>query len=195
MAVAVVDVDVEHVFELTAAEGQDPVEALVADSANPALGVRVGVRCLDWGADDGDALGAENLVEGGAELVVTVVDEEPVRLLAFARLRACWATQRPSGLLVHATYSTRRVGSHPALTGRVLSGSAFVAEFDSAREIGAPFDKIRPGSALGDDQEAVAAFNDVLDVWEFVTRHDKETVCRPVDLSELVKRKLDRRRA
>jgi len=58
--------------------------------------------------------------------------------------------------------------------------------FDLAPEIGALFDKIRPGSALGDDQEAVAAFNNVLDVWEFVTRHDKETVCRPVDLSELV---------
>jgi hypothetical protein len=29
--------------------------------------------------------------------------------------------------------------------------SAFVAEFDSAPEIGALFDKIRPSSALGDD--------------------------------------------
>ena len=73
--------------------------------------------------------------------------------------------------------------------------SAFVVEFDSGREVGAPFDKIRPCSALGDDQEAVAAFNNGLDVWEFVTRHDKETVCRQVDLSELVKRKLDLRRA
>ena len=48
--------------------------------------------------------------------------------------------------------------------------SAFVVEFDSPPEVGAPFDKIRPSSALGDDQEAVAAFNNVLDVWEFVTR-------------------------
>jgi hypothetical protein len=74
-------------------------------------------------------------------------------------------------------------------------GSTFVAEFDSAREIGAAFDKIRPSSPLADDKEAVAAFNDVLDLWEFVTRHDKETVCRPVDLSELVEGNLDRRRA
>lgn len=73
--------------------------------------------------------------------------------------------------------------------------SAFVVEFDSPPEVGAPFDKIRPSSALGDDQEAVAAFNNVLDVWEFVTRDDKETVCRPVDLSEVVQRNLDRPRA
>jgi len=85
-----------------------------------------------------------------------------------------------------------RGGGGSSGRGRV---SAFVAEFDSPPEIGAPFDKIRPSSALGDDQEAVAAFNNVLDVWEFVTRHDKETVCRPVDLSELVKRNLDPRRA
>jgi hypothetical protein len=36
--------------------------------------------------------------------------------------------------------------------GRV---SVFVAEFDSAREFGALFDKIRPSSALGDDQDLV----------------------------------------
>ena len=85
-----------------------------------------------------------------------------------------------------------RGGGGSSGRGRV---SAFVAEFDSAREIGALFDKIRPSSALGDDQEAVAAFNNVLDVWEFVTRYDKETVCRPVDLSELVKWNLEPRRA
>src|SRR5438132_1377600 len=85
-----------------------------------------------------------------------------------------------------------RGGDGSSGRGRV---SAFVAEFDSARETGAPFDKIRPSSALGDDQEAVAAFNNVLDVWEFVTRQDRETVCRPVDLGELVKRNLDPHRA
>src|SRR5439155_24115803 len=52
-----------------------------------------------------------------------------------------------------------------------------------------------PAPRLETIRKRVAAFNNVLDLWEFVTRHDKETVCRPVDLSELVKRNLDPHRA
>jgi hypothetical protein len=34
-------VDVEHVFELAAVDDQDPVEALLSERADPALGVSV----------------------------------------------------------------------------------------------------------------------------------------------------------
>jgi hypothetical protein len=43
------------------------------------VGIRVGR--LDGSADHSDAFGPEDLVEGVAELRVTVVDEEPERLL------------------------------------------------------------------------------------------------------------------
>jgi hypothetical protein len=49
--VVVLAVDAEHVFEVPSTEDQDPVEAVGADRANPALGVGIGVRCLDRRVD------------------------------------------------------------------------------------------------------------------------------------------------
>jgi hypothetical protein len=49
-------VDAEHVLELAAAEDEDSVEAISAESADPALGVSVRVRRLDRGSDHLDAL-------------------------------------------------------------------------------------------------------------------------------------------
>src|SRR6266540_2916830 len=72
-------------FEVAPAEDEDPVEAVSADGAHPALGEGVGVRRLDRGGDHFDALAAEDFVEGVAELGVAIVDEEP-KLLLFAEL-------------------------------------------------------------------------------------------------------------
>src|SRR6266536_2907969 len=74
-------VDAEHVLEMTAAEDEDSVETISAQSADPALGVSVRVRRADRCADHPDALSPENLVKGVAELCVAVVDEKPERLL------------------------------------------------------------------------------------------------------------------
>src|SRR5438093_10730045 len=74
-------VDAEHVLEMAAAEDEDSVEAFGANGAYPTLGVGVCVRRLDGRADHPDALGAEDFVEGVAELRVAFVDEEPERLL------------------------------------------------------------------------------------------------------------------
>jgi hypothetical protein len=79
--VVVAAVDAEHVLEVAAAEDEDAVEALRAEGADPALGVSVRVRRLDRRADHPDALRAEDLVEGMAELRVAIVDEKPERLL------------------------------------------------------------------------------------------------------------------
>ena len=99
--VVVVGVDAEHVVEVAAVEDQQPVEALAADAADPALGVGVRVRRPHRRADDRDAFAAEDVVEAAAELAVAIVDQEAERLLAsssgISRLRACWATQAPSG--------------------------------------------------------------------------------------------------
>src|ERR671919_3128712 len=61
---------------MSAAEDEDPVETVGADGSHPAFGVGVRVWRLDGRADYLDALGAEDLVEGVAELLVAVVDEE-----------------------------------------------------------------------------------------------------------------------
>ena len=79
--VVVAAVDAEHVLEMTAADDEDPVEAVGAHCAHPTLGEGVRVRGLNWRADDLDALGAEDLIEGVAELRVAIVDEESERVL------------------------------------------------------------------------------------------------------------------
>src|SRR5918996_2100889 len=69
-------VGTEHVLEMLAAEDEDPVETVGADGSHPAFGVGVRVWRLDGRADHLDDLGAEDLVEGVAELLVAIVDEE-----------------------------------------------------------------------------------------------------------------------
>src|SRR6266566_165243 len=74
-------VDAEHLPEVAPTEDEDPVEAVGANRAHPTLGEGVRVRRLNWRANDLDALGAQDLVEGVAELRVAIMDEEPEWLL------------------------------------------------------------------------------------------------------------------
>src|SRR6266511_261516 len=69
-------VGTEHSLEVAAAEDQQPVETLATDCADKALGVSVCLWCADRCVDHLDAFTAEDLVEGGAELAVAVVDQE-----------------------------------------------------------------------------------------------------------------------
>src|SRR5215211_3565568 len=99
---------------MAATEDEDPVETISADSADPAFGVGVRVRCLDRRADHRDALSPEDLVEGVAELRVAVVGEKPERLLVAEphdQVARLLGDQPPSGFGVQATYSSRRVAS------------------------------------------------------------------------------------
>ena len=66
--VVVQRVDAEDMLEMTAADDQQPVEALTAHAADPALGVCSRPRRLDHT----DAVGAEDLVEVARELAVAV---------------------------------------------------------------------------------------------------------------------------
>jgi hypothetical protein len=75
MRVVVLDVDAQDVFELSAACDQEPVEAIAADGAHPALGERIRVRRAKRCADDLDALALEYLIEGAAEFAVAVGTE------------------------------------------------------------------------------------------------------------------------
>jgi hypothetical protein len=65
VGVVVVDVDAQDTLKLPAAADQEPVEAIAAGGADPAFGERVCLRRAKRGADDLDALAAEDLVEGG----------------------------------------------------------------------------------------------------------------------------------
>jgi hypothetical protein len=70
-------VDPKHPREVSAAEHEDPVQALCPDRADPPLGVSVRTGSPDRGLDHPCALGAEHLVEGAGELRVVVPDHEP----------------------------------------------------------------------------------------------------------------------
>ena len=77
-----IDVDAEHLLELSPADDQDPVEAVTSDGADPALGKRVRFRGLEGCADHFNTLAAEDLVEAVRELAVAIVDEEADRCRA-----------------------------------------------------------------------------------------------------------------
>src|ERR687888_1668082 len=62
---------------MSATDDQQPVKTLGADGADEALGVGVRLRCLDRRVDHRDGFAAEDLVEGGGELTVAVVDQKP----------------------------------------------------------------------------------------------------------------------
>ena len=83
MAVVMVDIDTEHLLELSPADDQDPVEAVAPDSADPALGERVRLRRPERRADDLDTVASEDLVEHLAELAVAIVDQEANRCQPF----------------------------------------------------------------------------------------------------------------
>jgi hypothetical protein len=115
MAVVIVDVDVQHLLELSPADDQDPVEALAADGADPALGERVRLRRPETCADDLDSFASEDLVEDTPELAVSVVNQEADRCQPCrerpASWRACWAAQVPLGFAVQPARCTRRLDS------------------------------------------------------------------------------------
>ena len=86
LLVEVVDVDAEDMLELAATEDQEPVEALPADAADPALRVGVRVRRAVRRADDLDVFALEDAVEGAAELRVAIVDQEARPLAALVEI-------------------------------------------------------------------------------------------------------------
>ena len=73
--VVVLGVDAQHPFEMTAADDQQPVEALPPQAPDPALGVRPRPRRPHRRLDDTDAVGTEHLVEVARELAISVADQ------------------------------------------------------------------------------------------------------------------------
>jgi hypothetical protein len=71
-----VDVAAQDAVELALSEDQQPVQAFGPCSPHEAFGVRVRMRRADRRVDHLDRFAAEDLVGGGAELAVAVVDQE-----------------------------------------------------------------------------------------------------------------------
>lgn len=67
-------------------ENQQPIGALVADTADEPFGITVRLWCLGRDLDHLDAVGGEDGIEGGGELGVPVTDEEAKRADPFAEV-------------------------------------------------------------------------------------------------------------
>jgi hypothetical protein len=115
MLVGVLDIPPEDLLQVTTADDQQPVEALGTDRTDPTLRIGVRIRRLDRRDQHLGTLGPEHVVEPTTELGVAVAEHKAQSLspsaVARNRLRACWATQAPSGLDVTPASWTRRVAS------------------------------------------------------------------------------------
>ena len=117
LTVVVPQVLVEHPLKLTPTPDQPPIQTLLPHRPHPALGERVGVRRLNRGLDDLDAVSGKDVVEGAGELGIPVTKEEPGAVVPSGRpisiesSRARWTTQAPFGWSVTPATRTCRVCS------------------------------------------------------------------------------------
>jgi hypothetical protein len=113
VAVVVLDVLVDHGFEMIAADYQHAIEALPADRANETLSEGVRTRCPDRSTNGSNVLGAEDLVEAGREPSVAIAGQEFDWSCTLGRFIG-----QVSGLLGHP-YSCwmRRYSCHEDLSG------------------------------------------------------------------------------
>jgi hypothetical protein len=78
--VVMMNVGSKHRLEMPAPGDQQPVEALLFYCSDPPLRHRIRSRCSDGRANHFHAFGRKDLIEGTAELAVTVVNQELERL-------------------------------------------------------------------------------------------------------------------
>ena len=76
LIVVVPQVLVEHPLKMTPTPDQHPIQTLLPHRPHPALGERVGVRRLNRGLDDLDAVSGEDVVEGAGELGIPIANKE-----------------------------------------------------------------------------------------------------------------------
>jgi len=115
VGVVVLEVDLQHLLKVAAADAQQPVQAFGTDRADPS------VRRRRWrwvpapAGRASSALRPEHVVEGAGELGVAVAQHKRSGCFrspsTTSRLRACWVTQALLGLAVTPARWTRRVSS------------------------------------------------------------------------------------
>src|SRR5919198_366906 len=115
MHVVVLEVDAQHLLQVEASDDQQPVQALGADRADPALREGVGVGA--WTGVSTTSAPSQRKTSSNARQNLasrsrsTNWTRRPRSPSTSSRLRACWATQAPSGLAVTPARWTRRVSS------------------------------------------------------------------------------------
>ena len=72
MGVVVGDVAGDESFELLLVPDDGAVEEFSSDRSDPSFGERVRYWGSNWGLEDLEAFGSEDLVEGGGELAATI---------------------------------------------------------------------------------------------------------------------------
>jgi hypothetical protein len=104
--------DAKHVLELAPAEDEQPVEALVAHAANPALGMCVRVRRLNGCVDHGDP----------SKSIKPAPGPEPARVIVMAPSRTGSSLRRSQARRSSRSATAAGLWKRPA-HGRSGSGS------------------------------------------------------------------------
>ncbi len=109
--VVVPDVDPKDLLEVAAPNNEQPVQALGADRAHPALRVRVGSGRPHWREEYLGAFVADNVVEGAGELRVVVPEQVAQPSSSFSQHQHQVATLLSDPAAVRVGGHTRKVNS------------------------------------------------------------------------------------
>jgi hypothetical protein len=131
LAVVMVGVDAQHVFEMATIQDQQPVETLGAHGPDEALGDRVRLRRTHRRLHEANAFAAEDLVEGAGVLAVAVADQE-----------ADATTRGSDSGVTDAETSNRELGSTPTVE---RAAGATCSDY----VIGSPFVNVRSTTYRG----------------------------------------------
>jgi len=74
--VVVLDVLGQDCLQVPPANDQQPVQALAADTGDPAFAPSIRIRRPHWSPDHLQALGSKDGIEGGREVGIAIVDQE-----------------------------------------------------------------------------------------------------------------------
>ena len=159
--VVVLDVGEQHALKMTAAEDQQPVDALSPHASDPALRLRVRLGCTRGRPNDPDPLRAKDLVKGGAELGVPVADQKAkraARLIGARHYQVARLLGDPGAVAIrrHARGSWRRGleerrAERVDAGGRIPGRSPTVAQPNPSSGAGRRLEFTAPPAAPRDD--------------------------------------------
>ena len=119
VAVVVLDVLSQNCLQMPPVHDQQPVQALAADTGDPAFALSIRIRRPHRGADDLQALGSKDGIDGGRKVAVAIVDQE--------------AGSDPG------------LPELPGQVPRLLGGPGSAGALAAGREQDAPAGQLRPG--------------------------------------------------
>ena len=76
MAVVVIDKHGQRPFEMSRVHGQHPVQTFGSDGSDEPFGDPIGLRHLNWRADDSGPLRFEHRIEAARELAIVIANQK-----------------------------------------------------------------------------------------------------------------------